>query len=79
MKLYTVSEISNLSGYTAQKIYADIRRKEIEPYCNESEIMYFTDFQMYRILGVVVKEIEKTEIIKVTQNWLIIESKINKL
>ena len=79
MKLYTVSEISNLSGYTAQKLYTDIRRKKIEPYCKVSEIMYFTEFQMYMILGVVVKEIEKTEIIKVTQNWLIVESKMNKL
>ena len=79
MKLYTVSEISELSGYTAQKLYADIRLKKIEPYCKESEIMYFTELQMYMILGIVVKEIEKTEIIKVTQNWLIVESKMNKL
>ena len=72
MKLYTVYEMSNLSGYTAQKIYADIRRLGIQEIKKELRIKYYTELQMHIILGIV-------KIVEIDVNWLIIESKMNKL
>ena len=79
MKLYTIPEIVNLSKKTKAAIYRLIHKKHIKPYSVINGINHYTDLQMYMILGVIVKYDYKVEVIKQTKNWLILESKMNRL